>query len=343
VVVSNTLVDGDCSLEHDLMSGGGNLESPGSSCGFNLASDSSGVSPSALALGVLSDNGGPTLTHALLPGSAAIDSGLNRHCPGVDQRGQPRPQDGDGDGHAVCDVGAFEADGEPSGGSNNGSSYSYWVPVAAHTGGSNGSRWRTTVGTLNRSSQPAELEFVLRTRSETFSMSASIEAQGQGVFPDIAHQLGVIEDKGTLEIRSDRPLVVTSRTFNQTAEGSYGQYLAGMTASEGLQIGQTGWLPQLVQTKDFRCNIGLANMGAAPAEVELTLFDGAGLERGSLTLSVAAGQLHQENAVYRKVSGGGDIDGGYATVSVISGSGIVAYASVMDTGTGDATTIPMWR
>jgi CSLREA domain-containing protein len=339
VVVTNTLIDGECSLEHDLLSGGGNLESPGSSCGFNRASDLPGVSSSALGLDGLADNGGSTLTHALLSGSAALDSGLNAHCPGIDQRGQPRPRDGDGDGRATCDVGAFEADTEPNGGSG----YSYWVPVAAHTSGGNGSQWRTTVGTMNRSSLPADLEFVLRTRDESFAMSASVAGHGQGVFPDIAHQLGVIDDKGTLEIRSNRPLVVTSRTFNQTPEGSYGQYLAGMTADEGLRSGQSGWLPQLVQTEDFRCNIGIANMGPAPATAELTLYDAAGFEVGSLSVSLEAGQLHQDTAIYKKAAGRSDIDGGYATVRVSSGSGIVAYASVFDTGTGDATTIPMWR
>jgi hypothetical protein len=63
-------------------------------------------------LGPLADNGGPTETHALLAGSPAIDAGLNAPCPGTDQRGVARPQDGDEDGDAVCDSGAYELGGE---------------------------------------------------------------------------------------------------------------------------------------------------------------------------------------------------------------------------------------
>ncbi len=65
----------------------------------DLTGNHYGVDP---LLGPLQNNGGPTLTHALLAGSPAIDAGSGHAAPNFDQRGVTRPQ-----GMAE-DMGAFE-------------------------------------------------------------------------------------------------------------------------------------------------------------------------------------------------------------------------------------------
>ncbi len=104
--VWNSILEGDCSLEGGTVtSEGGNLESPGNTCGLNPSlGDMVGVSMQALNLGSLQDNGGPTLTH-LPAGSAAIDKIEPNDCPeATDQRGVSRPQG------PLCDVGAVEVE-----------------------------------------------------------------------------------------------------------------------------------------------------------------------------------------------------------------------------------------
>ena len=109
--ITNTIIAGN-SGDQCLQASGGSLTSNG----HNLAGDDTCdlTGPGDLSnianpmLGPLADNGGPTQTHALLPGSPAIDAG-SPDCPppATDQRGVARPQG------PACDIGAFEA---PAGG-----------------------------------------------------------------------------------------------------------------------------------------------------------------------------------------------------------------------------------
>jgi hypothetical protein len=87
-----------------LISQGHNLED-NNTCNFTAPTDLPNTNP---LLALLADNGGATQTHALLPGSPAIDAGSNPTCNaapvnGVDQRGVARPQG------PSCDIGAYEA------------------------------------------------------------------------------------------------------------------------------------------------------------------------------------------------------------------------------------------
>jgi hypothetical protein len=104
IVANNS--GGDCG--GTLTSNGYNVSSDGS-CNFNGPGDMNNTNP---LLGPLQNNGGPTQTMALLPGSLAIDAGNPSGCTDgqghllkTDQRGQPRPDKEDPGG---CDIGAYE-------------------------------------------------------------------------------------------------------------------------------------------------------------------------------------------------------------------------------------------
>jgi uncharacterized delta-60 repeat protein len=97
-------------------SAGGNLigDSPGDSANIPIVYQPTDIRDTNPLLGALSNNGGTTLTHALLAGSPIIDKGLNRLvsplAPAFDQRGAgfARIRDGNGDNIATVDIGAFE-------------------------------------------------------------------------------------------------------------------------------------------------------------------------------------------------------------------------------------------
>jgi hypothetical protein len=103
--IGNTILDGNS---------GANIDGTATSLGYNISSDDGGgnlTGPgdqvnTAPLIGNLQDNGGPTLTHALLAGSPAIDAGDPNFIPPpfYDQRGSPFVRVFNG----RIDIGAFE-------------------------------------------------------------------------------------------------------------------------------------------------------------------------------------------------------------------------------------------
>lgn len=117
-IVAENGAGGDC-VHIPLFGGtfvalGTNLDTDGSCA--EVDDDFTTVTSGELGLDpTVAPNGGPTPTHALVAGSVAVDAVVD--CTFVDtspdtadQRGVARPQDGDDDGTAACDVGAFEVE-----------------------------------------------------------------------------------------------------------------------------------------------------------------------------------------------------------------------------------------
>lgn len=93
----------------DIVSNGYNIESPGETCAFDQVTDQTEKTAEQLNLGLLANNGGPTMTRQpgdgdSGEGGAAIDQIPQADC-GVttDQRGQTRPA---GPDPKRCDVGS---------------------------------------------------------------------------------------------------------------------------------------------------------------------------------------------------------------------------------------------
>lgn len=118
VIISNSIAAGNLTTGGtaiDVQVGGDDLQSHGYNIigtdlgtggRFTGVGDQVGTETSPLDAGLLplADNGGPTPTHALAPGSLALDAGSPISCEATDQRGQVRP----GPPSTACDVGAFE-------------------------------------------------------------------------------------------------------------------------------------------------------------------------------------------------------------------------------------------
>jgi hypothetical protein len=120
ITLLNTIVAGNLDLSG--AAAGTDVDSRGSgivtSSGYNLIGDGTRagaftaanndlvIGDASPGLDALADNGGQTDTHALLPGSRAVDAGNPAVTTGVDQRSDPRVQRG------RLDIGAFEVQNE---------------------------------------------------------------------------------------------------------------------------------------------------------------------------------------------------------------------------------------
>jgi hypothetical protein len=229
---------------------------------------------------------------------------------------------------------------EGGGGIGGACSSKYWTEIAAHNEGV-GSIWRTDLVARNASGTAANVEVTLHTSSTSYTWPTMIDPMAQGVFEDIVGIMGV-EDKGALQICSSQPLEVVSRIYNQSDSGTFGQFVDGFPAMYGLSDGDSVRLLGLRQeTGVFRTNISVTNTGDTAAEVSISLYATDGTEVHSYTLTVDPAQVEQDFEPFRKRAGRPNIGWAFAAVEVISGSGVITSASVIDAVTGDATTIPM--
>lgn len=101
---NNRVRDINCGGDNPVLSSGFNIDS-GAVCSFTGPGDRSNQKPYTRGEKL---NGGLTPSRELMSRSPAIDAGDPDFCPPTDQRGMPRPVDGNGDLIDRCDIGSFE-------------------------------------------------------------------------------------------------------------------------------------------------------------------------------------------------------------------------------------------
>ena len=85
----------------------------------------------------------------------------------------------------------------------------------------------------------------------------------QSILSDVVGQLGA-SGQGSLEVITDRELKITVRTYNLAGPDSgcfpnstQGQNYPVIEAGDGLEAGDSAYLPALVENAAYRCNIGV--------------------------------------------------------------------------------------
>lgn len=157
-------------------------------------------------------------------------------------------------------------------------------------------------------------------------------------------EFGVTRSSGAILVGSDQPLLVTSRTYNSAASGTFGQYVEGTPASRAVVQDEVVRLVQLTQNGTYRTNLGFASASASAAQGVVELYLANGTKLGERPFTLEPWGAFQEDSIFTKVTGQA-VDDGYALVRATTADArIFPYASVVDGRTGDPVcVVPMGR
>jgi photosystem II stability/assembly factor-like uncharacterized protein len=227
-----------------------------------------------------------------------------------------------------------------------GAGLSNWIAASAHATGIGTSFWQTDVALLNPGTSTAEgtLDFYpadTDNRQRSTSPLAIQLGPGQS-----ARLLDVVQDAfgqssrvGALALAvSSGEIVVTSRTYNRAAVGTYGQFIAAVSERDAVSTGETATLVQLRRTAGFRSNVGLVNLTETAIRLHAEYFRADGTSIGSASYDLPPLAFHQQN---NAIPGTSDVVGGFARITCeTQGGSFLAYASVVDNGSDDPVFIP---
>ena len=214
----------------------------------------------------------------------------------------------------------------------------FLVPAAAHVAGASGTSWRTDLAIHNPSSyNAAHLMLALlksgQGNSDFTPVEREIPANTSVEMEDTVLSLFGHDGSGAILIQSDSPdLIITSRTYNDQPQGTYGQFVP---AAREADLGG-GRLIQLTENNDYRTNVGLASLSELEQTVALDLCDAAGALLGQVQVPLPPLGHVQINQIFKSV-GVDRVKNGFIKVG---GTRLAAYASVVDNRTGDAVYVP---
>ncbi len=230
---------------------------------------------------------------------------------------------------------------------------SLMIPAAAAVHGLAGTNWRTDLELHNAGSFAAFIDVypLLRGQANPNPDAKAFRVEpGESLRLDdvLGKEFGISGAAALLVSSSSfSPIMVTSRTYNDTSTKTYGQFIPALPLTAATGAVRGGRLVQLSQsaTDDtgFRTNIGLTNATDTATDVVIALYDGAGHHLGDVPQHLEPYEYVQIDRIFRKVTGAA-VDNGYAIVSSSTpGAGFYAYASVVDNVSGDPINIPaMW-
>lgn len=220
----------------------------------------------------------------------------------------------------------------------------YFVPAAANAAGAGGSFFITTLDVFNGGSAKAFFRLLWLPRGTDNAQPDesplfTLEPGEVRRFTNLLDEaFGASNAVGAVALISDSvDIQAESRTFNQTASGTFGQSIPGLAPGDFIPAGTRARILFMTENDDFRTNLGLLNGGDTPITVNWEIFgsDGSSLKTDSVALG--AWTNLQLNRVLRSFA---PIEAAYAEIWTETSGGVFScYGSVLDNISSDPTTI----
>jgi uncharacterized repeat protein (TIGR01451 family) len=153
---------------------------------------------------------------------------------------------------------------------------------------------------------------------------------------------GLSNTSGTLHVTTPTgsPLVVTARSYDQTASGTLGQFIPAVTEGDGVGNGDRAL--QILQVEDsvhYRTNLGIAELSGKPVVVEVSVVVPESKVSPRVQLTLGAYESRQFPVISEL--GLSNTYNARVSVRVIDGGGkVTAYGSVVDMTTQAPTYVP---
>jgi len=228
-----------------------------------------------------------------------------------------------------------------------------YVPAAAHVDGYGGTHWRTDVELLNLSTWSTETVSVkLLARDQA---NPSPPSKEYVLPPKTSLRISDVlktafEFSGAAALRfecSSTEIAVSSRTFNERATGTYGQFVPAVPTSAVVRPGESVVLAQLATSaaasEGFRTNIGIVNTSGSSITVVVELNGEDGTKLGERAVSLEPYEFTQVDKVFQGVGAGTRTNLTARLHTASSGGSFIAYASVVDNRSGDPVFVPAQR
>lgn len=225
-----------------------------------------------------------------------------------------------------------------------------FITNTAHTSGLQETFWRTALHLHNPGESPVQVDLeLLPGGASPLRPRHTLWLPGGGDFwsdDAVAELFGFAGSAGLRLDISGGKVLAASRTYTTAGQGgTFGQHVPAVPLDQALGAGQSGRLLLLAQSADdqrgFRTNIGLLNVTGAPVTVSVSLFSAPWQFVGTVPVTLPGHGWVQLNRVYRQVGGVQEVTAGFAQVRTDTpGARLLAYASVVDNGTGDPVYVP---